>query len=159
MLTTRIIKIVLIGAVGFCGLLTGFDNIIDYPTNLTVVQHVISMDMLPRSSPLLHRAITSAALQRAAYDIIIAAELLYGALCVLGAIQLLTSRAPSARTKELALAGLGLGFALYVFGFLIVGGEWFQMWQAGEWNMQEAAFRFAGMIGLVLIFVALPDET
>jgi len=47
MLTTRIIKIVLTGAIGICGLLTGLDNIIDYPNNLAVVQHVISMDMLP----------------------------------------------------------------------------------------------------------------
>lgn len=152
------IKIILVGTIGVFGLLTGSDNIVDYPTNLTVVQHVLSMDMLPRSSPLLGRAITNAALQRAAYDLIIGVELLFGVLCLLGAVRLAWPSSKSAKTKDIALAGLGLGLILYVFGFLVVGGEWFQMWQAGEWNMQQAAFRFAGVIGIILLFVALPDE-
>jgi predicted small integral membrane protein len=158
MSAARIIKIVLTGAVGICGLLTGIDNIVDYPTNLADVQHVLSMDMLPHSSPLLGRAITSAALQRELYDLIIGTELLYGALCLVGAIGLATGRTTDARAKDLALLGLCLGFALYIFGFLIVGGEWFQMWQDGPWNVQESAFRFAAMIGIVLVFVALPEE-
>lgn len=154
----RMIKIALVSTVGVFGLLTGSDNIVDYPTNLTVVRHVLSMDMLPRSSPLHGRAITNAALQRAAYDLIIGVELLFGVLCLLGAVQLAWPGSKSAKTKDIALAGLGLGLILYVFGFLVVGGEWFQMWQAGEWNMQQAAFRFAGVIGIILLFVALPDE-
>jgi predicted small integral membrane protein len=158
MSAVRIIKIVLTGAVGLCGLLTGIDNIVDYPTNLADVQHVLSMDMLPHSSPLLGRAITSAALQRELYDLIIGTELVYGALCLLGAIGLAMGRVAD-RAKDLAMLGLGLGFTLYIFGFLIVGGEWFQMWQDGPWNGQESAFRFAGMIGIVLLFVALPEET
>ena len=155
--TARIIKIVLVGTIGLLGLLTGIDNIVDYPTNLADVQHVLSMDMLPRSSPLLGRAITNAALQRAAYDVIIGAELLFGTLCLLGAIRLARG-ACTAAAKDLALIGLGLGLMLYVFGFLLIGGEWFQMWQDGPWNAQQSAFRFAGVIGIVLLFVALPDE-
>jgi predicted small integral membrane protein len=159
MSTARIIKIVLVGTVGLFGLLTGIDNIIDYPTNLAIVQHILSMDMLPRSSPLLGRAITSAALQRAAYDLIISLELLFGTLCLLGAIRLASAGGTTvAKAKDLALAGLGLGLTLYVFGFLVIGGEWFQMWQAGEWNMQQPAFRFAGIIGIILLFVALSEE-
>lgn len=42
-------------------------------------------------------------------------------------------------------------------GFLVVGGEWFQMWQSKTWNGQEAAFRFVACIGLVLIFLNQPD--
>jgi predicted small integral membrane protein len=43
-------------------------------------------------------------------------------------------------------------------GFLVVGGEWFQMWQSQSWNGQEAAFRFIGSIGLIMIFVAIDDR-
>ena len=50
------------------------------------------------------------------------------------------------------------GFALWFFGFMVVGGEWFQMWQSQTWNGQEAAFRFIGCIGLVLIFLAQKDD-
>ena len=55
--------------------------------------------------------------------------------------------------KDLAVAGLVLGLLLWFGGFLVVGGEWFQMWQSKTWNGQEAAFRFVACIGLVLIFL------
>jgi predicted small integral membrane protein len=57
-----------------------------------------------------------------------------------------------------AVTGLVLGFALWFFGFMVVGGEWFQMWQSQSWNGQEAAFRFIGCIGLVLIFLVQKDD-
>ena len=57
-----------------------------------------------------------------------------------------------------AVAGLVLGMALWFFGFLTAGGEWFQMWQSKTWNGQEAAFRFIVTIGLVLIFLVQHDE-
>ena len=60
--------------------------------------------------------------------------------------------------KDVAIAGLVFGFALWFFGFMVVGGEWFQMWQSQTWNGQEAAFRFIGCIGLVLIFLTQKDD-
>jgi predicted small integral membrane protein len=60
--------------------------------------------------------------------------------------------------KGPAIGGLAAGFGLFFVGFLVVGGEWFQMWQSQTWNGQEAAFRFAASIGLVLIFVSLKDD-
>ncbi len=53
---------------------------------------------------------------------------------------------------------LAIGFTLYFFGFLIIGGEWFQMWQSPQWNMQQPAFRFLVSIGMMLIFICLPDR-
>ncbi len=154
----RAAKIALVGCVGALGLLVGIDNILDYRTNFEVVRHVLSMDALPPGSAFAWRAVADPRLQRLAYAIIIAAELLYGSLCILGALRLV-ARGPRSfdSAKGLAVAGLALGFALYFFGFLVVGGEWFQMWQAGQWNMQEPAFRFVGSIGLILVFLCLPD--
>ena len=40
---------------------------------------------------------------------------------------------------------------------MVVGGEWFQMWQSPTWNGQPAAFRFYLTILAVLIFVSRPD--
>jgi predicted small integral membrane protein len=40
---------------------------------------------------------------------------------------------------------------------MIVGGEWFQMWQSAIWNGQEAAFRCYMTILVLLIFVNQPD--
>jgi predicted small integral membrane protein len=39
-------------------------------------------------------------------------------------------------------AGAAVAFALWFVGFMVVGGEWFLMWQSSTWNGQEAAFRF-----------------
>ena len=58
---------------------------------------------------------------------------------------------------NLAIAGLICGFGLWFFGFMTVGGEWFQMWQSKIWNGQEAAFRFVASIGIVLVFLNQRD--
>lgn len=157
----RIVKIVLTFFVGLLGLLTGADNIIDYQTNFEVVQHVMSMDTTRAGNALMGRAVASDALHRLFYWSIILTEIVYGALCVAGALRLFGARGSSAASfaaaKDIAILGLSLGFALYFFGFMIVGGEWFQMWQSAQWNLQQAAFRFIGCIGLILVLVALPE--
>jgi predicted small integral membrane protein len=158
----RAAKVLLVLLIGLFSLLVGADNVVDYGTNYAFVQHVMSMDTVFPNSTLTWRAITSPALHHAAYALIIAAELLTGVLCVVGAWRLWQSRALSAvafnAAKNTAIAGLVLGFALWFFGFMVVGGEWFQMWQSQTWNGQEAAFRFIGCIGLVLLFLAQKDD-
>jgi len=52
----------------------------------------------------------------------------------------------------------GLGFLVWFFGFMVIGGEWFQMWQSSQWNGQQPAFRFYLTILAVLIFVMQKDE-
>ena len=42
------------------------------------------------------------------------------------------------------MIGTTLGFLVWFTGFLVIGGEWFAMWQSATWNGQEAAFRFYG---------------
>ena len=62
------------------------------------------------------------------------------------------------RAKGSAVVAAGLGFLVWFFGFMVIGGEWFQMWQSSQWNGQEAAFRFYLTILAVLIFVMQKDE-
>ena len=56
--------------------LVAFGNITDYGTNLAFVQHVLTMDTIFPDATIRYRAIDSPALQRAAYWLIIAAEVL-----------------------------------------------------------------------------------
>lgn len=157
----RELKAALTLSLGIFALLVGLDNIIDYETNFVFVQHVLSMDTTFPGNKLMWRAITSNWMHHAAYAIIIVSELAVGILCTVGAWRMVAARARPARefntAKTLAIAGLATGLLLYFFGFLVVGGEWFQMWQSKSWNGQAAAFRFATSFGLVLIFVALED--
>jgi predicted small integral membrane protein len=61
------------------------------------------------------------------------------------------------RSKDLIVIALTLGFLLYQFGFVTIGGEWFGMWMSQQWNGVPSAFRFVVTIVAVLIFVSLPD--
>lgn len=158
----RAAKVLLVLMIGLFSLLVGVDNIVDYGTNLAFVQHVMSMDTVFPSSTLTWRAITSPFLQHLGYALIIAAEILAGVLCIVGARRLWLARHATAKefnmAKDVAVAGLVTGFSLWFFGFMTVGGEWFQMWQSQTWNGQQAAFRFITCIGLVLIFLNQKDD-
>jgi predicted small integral membrane protein len=157
----RIAKALLVLQVGLFSLLVGVDNIIDYGTNYAFVGHVLSMDTVPAASTLKWRAIDSTIIDHAAYAAIITLELLAGALCVVGALRMWQARSTDAEefnsAKDAAIAGLVCAIGLWFFGFLTVGGEWFQMWQSSTWNGQEGAFRFVACIGIVLIFVNQRD--
>ncbi len=158
----RAAKVLLVLMIGVFSLLVGVDNIIDYGTNYAFVQHVMSMDTVFPSSTLTWRAITSPVLYHFFYALIIAAELLAGVLAIVGAWRLWVRRYAAAgefnAAKDVAIVGLVIGFALWFFGFMVVGGEWFQMWQSQTWNGQQAAFRFIACIGLVLIFLNQKDD-
>ena len=96
-----------------------------------------------------------------AYALIIATEASIGLLLALGAVVLLGRLwAPGAafdRAKLWAAAGLTLGFCLWFFGFVVIGGEYFAMWQSKTWNGQDGAFRIATTMLAALVFVSLPD--
>jgi predicted small integral membrane protein len=157
----RYSKMLLAAALGALILLVAINNVTDYNTNYEVVSHVMSMDQVPPDSPLGWRAVTSPTLHRMLYAFIIAVEFTAGALILVGVWRLLLTRnAEAARfnaAKDVAIAGLALAVGLYLFGFMAVGGEWFQMWRSGP-DMQQAAFRFIGCAALVLLFLGQRDD-
>jgi predicted small integral membrane protein len=53
--------------------------------------------------------------------------------------------------------GALIGFMVWFTGFMVVGGEWFAMWQSQIWNGQQAAFRFYATLLGVLIYVGQPE--
>jgi len=162
MLIMRLAKIAMVASIAALATLVAFGNITDYGTNFVFVEHVLSMDSVFPNSAITYRAIMSPALHHAAYWLIIAAEAGTAVLCWIGALALLRARhAPAAafnRAKAWSIAGLTLGFLVWQFGFMTIGGEWFGMWQSAKWNGVPSAFRFAMVIIAVLIFVAMRDE-
>ncbi len=157
----RIVKIALVAGAGFLFLLVGVNNLIDYQTNFDVVKHILAMDMIP-PGPFAGRSIAASFLHHAFYLGIIGIELSGGLATMIGALRLWRARNAAAkefnREKSLAVCGLASVLGLYFIGFATIGGEWYQMWRAGEYNMQEPAFRFIGSIGLIMIFLNQTDE-
>ena len=162
MLVIRVAKILAVASVATFATLVAFGNVSDYDTNFAFVQHVLSMDTIFERSTIRYRAITDPKLQRAAYALIIVAEAVTAILCWGGVVKLLGKLRADARTfnhsKSWAAAGLVLGFLLWQFGFITIGGEWFGMWQSQQWNGVPSAFRFAMVIVAVLILLVLPDD-
>jgi predicted small integral membrane protein len=159
MVFIRLAKVTMIGSLAAYAFIVAYDNVVDYGSNYQFVRHVLSMDTTYRSNALMHRAITNESIWRVAYALIMAIEGLTALLLALGALGRL--RAPAEvfnRSKVWAVAGLTVGFALWFFGFMVIAGEYFAMWQSKEWNGQEAAFRITTVILAVLIFVSLPDR-
>jgi predicted small integral membrane protein len=162
MYTARIAKIIMVACLAAFCLLVVFGNLTDYQSNFLFVQHVMSMDTTYPGNKLMYRAVTEPAYWQAAYTLIIFGEATAGLLFLAGAIRLLqVRRQPGAvfdRAKALTVMGALAAFVLWFFGFMVVAGEWFAMWQSATWNGQEAAFRFYMTALAVLIFVMLPDR-
>jgi predicted small integral membrane protein len=161
MLITRLAKIVMCAALAVFCLLVAFDNLTDYGTNYLFVQHVLSMDTTFPGNRLMYRSITDPVLWQMAYVLIIAAEAVTGLLFLAGAIRLWQTRnatgAAFDRAKAYAVGGAMAAFLLWFFGFMVIAGEWFAMWQSQTWNGQEPAFRFYLTVLAVLIFLVQPD--
>jgi predicted small integral membrane protein len=107
---------------------------------LAAFAFVVAMDTTFPNNALMGRAITDKRIWTIAYAAIIAAEALTCVLLAIGALALLMRlKAPAERfnrAKVWAVAGLTVGFGLWFFGFLVVAGEYFAMWQSQTWNGQ-----------------------
>lgn len=162
MLVLRLAKVSCVASVALYMALVAFGNVTDYWTNYAFVSHVLSMDELPKESAIKWRALGSPFVYHAGYVVIIVTEVATAILCAAGAaamfLQVKTSAQSFHDAKWLAVAGLALGFLLFEGGFIAIGGEWFGMWQAQNWNGVESAFRVAITMLGVLIFVSLKDE-
>ncbi len=161
MLAIRLVKVAMVASTAVFAPLVAFNNLVDYGTNYEFVRHTLSMDTTFPGNSLIGRAITQPALWSIGYWLIILTEAAVGLILAFAAIQLaVNARAGASRfnaVKKFAVVGAGLGFLLWFTGFMVVGGEWFAMWQSKTWNGQEAAFRFYMTLLAVIIFVSQPD--
>lgn len=158
----RLSKVVMCLCLAAFAFLVTFNNVTDYGSNYAFVQHVLSMDTTFPGNALMYRSITSPAMWTLAYWLIIVGE---GVTCVLflvAAWKLWQARDLSGAAFDRAKSGVVLaatmGFLVWFLGFMVVGGEWFAMWQSQTWNGQDAAFKFYVTILAVLIFVNQPDR-
>ncbi len=157
----RVSKLLMVACLAAFAFVVTFDNITDYDSNYQFVRHVLSMDTTFPGNALLYRSIPWPAIWELAYILIIAAEGLTCVILTAGAVVLLRNLGATAvdfnRAKRLAVAGITLAFLIWFLGFMVVGGEWFAMWQSKTWNGQQAAFRFYMTALAVLLFVSQPE--
>jgi predicted small integral membrane protein len=157
---------VLVGLNALYIALVAFGNITDFDTNQPFVQHVLAMDTTNFGAEpgtnldpdVMWRAIESEWLQNAAYVAIIAWETAT-ALVLIGSLVLWARGARDGyrRARAMSTIGLLMLVALFMGGFIAIGGEWFQMWKSDAWNGLDPAFRNAALALAALIVVHLPS--
>lgn len=157
----RLSKCLLLASVALFFTLIVFNNTTDYNTNYQFVRHVLSMDSIFPGDHGLWRAIDSPIIDTLFYIGIILWEAVTAVLCWWGTIRMLRAlRAPAAafyRAKRPGIAALTLGMLLWFGAFIVIGGEWFLMWQSRTWNGQGVAFNNFAILGIVLLYLSLPD--
>ena len=160
-MTIRLAKVTLLFAVALFYTVVVFNNITDYDSNYLFVYHVLDMDSTFPGNHGMWRAVHSTFIYHSFYDSIISWETLTGVLSWMGAALLLRKLRSSAAAfnlaKRVAVVALTLGLLLWFVAFLTIGAEWFLMWQSKTWNGQEAAFRMFTIVGIILIFLVMPE--
>ncbi|MFZ1850832.1 MAG: DUF2165 domain-containing protein [Nitrosomonas sp.] len=150
----------LVFAIALFASLVVFNNVTDYDSNFTLVQHVFKMDTIFPDSKGFWRAIDSPGIHRSVYGFIIFTEFVIAVFCWVGGFRLskhINNARSFDQSKNPAIIGLTLGMLLWFTGFMTIGGEWFLMWQSESANGQEAAFRLVVILGIVLIYLVQPD--
>ena len=158
----RYCKISLVFSCGLFFALVVLNNLTDYGSNFEFVENVLNMSTTFEGNALMWRAIESPVIHHIFYGAIIAWEATTMVLCFCAAYVLFRARGGDAaafdRAKPLAVVALTVGMLLWFVAFITVGAEWFAMWQSPTWNGQNSAFRMFTIMGIILIFLSLPDS-
>lgn len=161
MLLIRLSKIAFVLSVAFLLFLIVLNNITDYGSNYLFVENVLGMTTVFEGNQLMWRSIESPLVHTLFYISIILWEAAAMALCGYGGYKLLrllkAPRSEFEAGKSIAIAGLALSMLQWFVAFITVGGEWFTMWQSEIWNGQDAAFRMFACLGIIMVFLYLPE--
>jgi predicted small integral membrane protein len=160
-MTLRAAKISLVLAVALYYTIVVFSNVTDYGSNYEFLRHVMMMDSTFPGNHGMWRAINAPWAHTAFYLSIIAWEFVTMILCWWGGLRLArlfhASNLEFQRAKTVAIVGLTLSLLMWFVAFLIVGGEWFLMWQSKTWNGQDHAFHMFTVVGIVLLLLVQPE--
>ena len=162
-MAVRISKCLLIFSVAFFYTLVVFNNTTDYNSNYQFVRHVLQMDSTFPGNGGMWRAINQPIIHTLFYLSIIFWEIITAVLCWSGCISLVRAVKLSPnefiRAKNIGVLALTFGMLMWSVAFLSIGGEWFLMWQSRTWNGQDAAFRMFVVLGIILLYLVMPEPT
>ncbi len=159
----RTAKVGLIAVAALWGFVGALGNILDWSQALGSVAAVTSMSTFEGGADS-WQAMTSPLLSWLGALFIVSGKLATGVLCTIGARQMWRARegdaASFALAKQYALTGCAVGAIMLFGGFLVIGESWFELWRTeGPFRMALTdAFRYAGLLMLIAIFVGQTDE-
>ena len=153
----KIIKIILVSGTALLLTFAVLGNVTMPDVGVVAVKTTVGMETTFKHPGAMWRAITSPALVYTIFGCIVLVEAIAAALCWIGAVRMWAARRESAlvqRAASVARLGLGVTAALYFIGWLVIAGEWFEMWQSQQLNVLPDAFRFFASAMLILFLVS-----
>ena len=159
----RITKTGLIVTVALWGLIGSLGNILDWNQALGAVATVTSMATFEGGTES-WQATTNPLIMWLGALFIMLSKLTSGVMCTVGAGRMWQSRggdvADFKAAKAVALTGCAIAVIMLFGGFLVIAESWFELWRSqGPIRLAlDDAFRYAGMIALIAIFVATTDD-
>ena len=159
----RIMKISLIVTVALWGFFGALGNILDWNQALGAVAAVTSMATFEGGAES-WQATTNPMIMWLGALFIMLSKLSTGIMCGVGSARMWQVRggnvADFTAAKSIALAGCAVAVVMLFGGFLVIAESWFELWRT-QGTIRLAltdAFRYAGMITLIAIFVATTND-
>ncbi len=159
----KLVKIALVVAVCLWGAIGALGNVLDWESTQGSVAAVSSMTGFEGGQDS-WRATSNTFVIFAGALSILSFKIISATLCGLGAYRMWCARSGSSdffgASKQAALAGCGVAVFGLFLGWIVLGEQWFEMWRSpGLAEAGASAFRYAGFIGIIAVFVAMPEET
>ena len=88
---------------------------------------------------------------------IIVAEGAFTALGLIGGVLLFLRRGDDVRfdkARTWGYAAYALGLVIWFIGFIVIGSEWFAMWQSDSWNGKDTAMPLAILFSVLAVLLA-----
>lgn len=158
----RIVKIMAILLTGLFATFVCMGNLMDFGSNYEFVKHVLLMDTTFEGNKLMWRSITNTNFWLITYWGLIIAE---GTVAILGwitAIKMIRAinkdKTIFSDAKKLGYIAFLLALCIWFIGFIIIGSEWFAMWQSKVWNGKQTAMDISQVFIGFLILFSLPEQ-
>ncbi|MBS1668613.1 MAG: DUF2165 domain-containing protein [Bacteroidetes bacterium] len=158
---SRRIKILFGSAIGLYMALVCFNNIFDYGSNFQFVSMVSGMEDIFSKDRNGWRSLHSHIAHHLLYIFIILWEITTAVLIISGVLRMVKTLKSDTDTfnhsKNSLAMGIAMGILLWFVFFIVIGGEWFLMWQSKNWNGQTNAFFLTISFLLFLIYLNQTD--
>lgn len=159
----RLVKIVLIWTVALWGFVGASHNIFDWDSTFGSVAAVTSMSTFDGGSNS-WQATSQPILVWVGALFIVLSKITAAILCAVGGFKMWQVKTQNPedfnQAKDMALAGCAVAVIMLFGGFIVIAESWYELWRSDMLRgpVLETAFRYAGMIALIAIFVAVKDD-
>lgn len=158
----RLVQTFVVMALALFATMVVLGNLMDYGSNYDFVKHVLAMDTTFEGNNLMWRAVTGEAMVTLAYWAIIAVEAAVAVCAWIAGIRMMRSFEASAdkfaAAKSVGYWAFLLALLLWFVGFIVIGSEWFAMWQSDIWNGKQTAMDIVEVVGIFMVAYMLPTD-